>query len=94
MCTGPDSPFVIKLLVDLANTYVENDEDDKAIETYRRVISTIEKASDPSDERLAQPLAEISHLLLGEGKFDEAEVAIRRYMLFTLTRHEEAELDN
>jgi len=75
---GPDSPFIIKLLVDLANTYVENDEADKAIETYRRVISTIEKASDPSDERLAQPLAEISHLLLGEGKFDEAEVAIRR----------------
>lgn len=78
---GEDSPLIVRLLMGLAATYLENDEEEKAIETFQRVVATIERTSGPNDEQLALPLAEMGHILLEVERFDEAEAALLRYVV-------------
>lgn len=82
---GEDSPLIVRLLMGLAATYLENDEEEKAIETFQRVVATIERTSGPNDEQLALPLAEMGHILLEVERFDEAEAALLRAGVRTRT---------
>lgn len=76
--TGEDSPLIVQLLLGLAATYLEDGQEDKGIETYKRVVAILERISGPDDEQLALPLAEMGHALLEAGRFDEAEIATIR----------------
>lgn len=77
----------MKGLLGLASTYNGLDDGPNAIEVYKRVLSILEKSRGPTDETLALPLSHLGHSLLEEGRVDEAELAMLRFILSHLHLH-------
>ncbi len=71
-----DSPLVVELLLKVASTYNELDDNEKAIELYNYVITIIQRTLSLEHENLAMPLKNMMYLVLEEGRFEELELAM------------------
>ncbi len=69
----------MELLLKVASTYSELDDNEKAIEFYNCVIAIIQRTLGPKHESLVVPLKNMVYLVSKEGRFEELEVLMLRF---------------